>query len=183
MADKNTTDKEALKAAKEAEKAAEKAKKERIKQSKPKKDGSVFSRAGGAVKKFWKDFVGTVKKVVWPPANQVLKSSVVVLITILVIGLVVFGIDRGLQALYKVGSEAVVELGEKNKAEEETTAAESVESALQEAASNAVEGATEAQAETPDEEETSAEASSAEAETTEAPEAETAVSEEATTAA
>ena len=184
MADKNTTDKEALKAAKEAEKAAEKAKKERIKQSKPKKEGSVFSRAGGAVKKFWKDFVGTVKKVVWPPANQVLKSSVVVLITILVIGLVVFGIDRGLQALYKVGSEAVVELGEKNKAEEETTAAESVEAALEEAASNAVEGATEAEAETPAaEEETSAEEASAEAETTEASEAETAVSEEATTAA
>ena len=122
MADKNTPDKEAQKAAKEAEKAAEKAKKERIKQSKPKKEGNVFSRAGGSMKKFWKDFVGTVKKVVWPPANQVLKSSVVVLITILVIGLVVFGIDRGLQALYKVSSEAVMELGEKQKSEETTVA-------------------------------------------------------------
>ena len=75
MAEKNI-DKEALKAQKEAEKAAEKAKKERIKQSKPKKEGTVFSRGAGAVKKFCKDFVGTCKKVVWPTGRQVLKMRV-----------------------------------------------------------------------------------------------------------
>ena len=138
----NINDKEALKAAKEAEKAAKKAKQERIKQSKPKKDGNVFTRAGGSVKKFWKDFVGTVKKVVWPPANQVLKSSVVVLITILLIGAVVFGIDQGLQAIYKASSNAVMELGEKNKAEEATTTDTlSVDEAIQQAAENAEETA------------------------------------------
>lgn len=182
MADKNTTDKEALKATKEAEKAAEKAKKERIKQSKPKKEGNVFSRAGGAVKKFWKDFVGTVKKVVWPPTNQVLKSSVVVLITILVIGLVVFGIDRGLQALYKVGSEAVMELGEKNKAEEETTAAGSVDAAIDEAVTNALEAAETAAPEEPAaQEETEAASETVEAAAEAVTEA--ATTEEATTAA
>ena len=96
----NNTDKEALKAAKEAEKAAEKAKKERIRQSKPKKtNGNPITRAGGAVKKFWKDFIGTVKKIVWPSAGQVLKSSLVVLVTIILIGLVVYGIDQGLQEI------------------------------------------------------------------------------------
>lgn len=180
MADK-TIDKEAQKATKEAEKAAEKAKKERIKQSKPKKEGNVFSRAGAAIKKFWKDFVGTVKKVVWPPADQVLKSSVVVLITILVIGLVVFGIDRGLQALYKVSSEAVMELGEKNKAEEETTAAESLDSALEEAAANANDTAqAEEEAQPAAEEETVAQTEAAESETAAE---ETEAAEEATTAA
>ena len=137
MAD-NTTDKEALKAAKEAEKAAKKAKQERIKQSKPKKNGNVFTRAAGAVKKFWKDFVGTVKKVVWPPADQVLKSSLVVLVTILLIGAVVFGIDQGLQAIYKASSEAVMELGANHKSE--ATTAEGEES-LEEAITQAIENA------------------------------------------
>ena len=114
-ADKNV-DKEALKAAKEAEKAAKKAKQERIRQSKPKKEGNVFSRAGASIKKFWKDFIGTVKKVVWPDGKQVLKSSLVVLATIIVIGLVIFGIDRGLKALYDVSRSAMNELGENRKA-------------------------------------------------------------------
>ena len=158
----NITDKEALKAAKDAEKAAKKAKQERIKQSKPKKDGNVATRAGGAVKKFWKDFVGTVKKVVWPPADQVLKSSLVVLVTILLIGAVVFGIDQGLQAIYKASSNAVMELGEKSKSEETTAAGEqSLEGAIDEAAENAAEEATE-------DAEAVSEAAAAEEETTEA---------------
>ena len=56
MAD-NIADKDALKAQKDAEKAAKKAKQDRIKQSKPKKEGTVLSRAGKSVKKFWKDSV------------------------------------------------------------------------------------------------------------------------------
>ena len=39
------TEKDAVKAAKDAEKAAKKAKQDRIKQSKPKKEGTVASRA------------------------------------------------------------------------------------------------------------------------------------------
>ena len=166
----NITDKEALKAAKEAEKAAKKAKQERIRQSKPKKNGNAFTRAGGAVKKFWKDFVGTVKKVVWPPADQVLKSSLVVLVTILLIGAVVFGIDQGLQAIYKASSEAVMELGEKNKSEETTAEVVDADEALQEAlageeATEAAEEATEAAEEAT---EAAEEATEAAEETTEA---------------
>ena len=106
------TDKDALKAAKEAEKAAKKAKQERIKQSKPKKDGTVFSRIGKSVKKFWKDFTGTVKKIVWPGPVQVLKSSAVVLASIIVVGLVIFGFDRGLNFLFNKGTELAGKLGE-----------------------------------------------------------------------
>ena len=106
------TDKDALKAAKEAEKAAKKAKQERIKQSKPKKDGSVFSRIGKSVKKFWKDFTGTVKKIVWPGRAQVLKSSAVVLVSIIVVALVIFGFDRGLNFLFNKGAELSGKLGE-----------------------------------------------------------------------
>lgn len=106
------TDKDNLKAEKEAEKAAKKAKQERIKQSKPKKDGTVFSRAGKSVKKFWKDFTGTVKKIVWPGRTQVLKSSAIVLASIIVVGLVIFGFDRGLNALFSVGEDLAEHLGE-----------------------------------------------------------------------
>ena len=106
------TDKEALKAAKEAEKAAKKAKQDRIKQSKPKKDGSAFSRAGKAVKKFFKDFTGTCKKIVWPTGKQVIKNSLVVLATIIVIGAVVALIDFGLTKIFDLGEQGIVSLAE-----------------------------------------------------------------------
>ncbi len=98
------TEKNAVKAAKEAEKAAKKAKQERVKGSKPKRDPA----AGGMnkIRKYWKDFVGTVKKIVWPGREQVLKSSAVVLASIVVVGLVIFGFDRGLSALFNLGTSA-----------------------------------------------------------------------------
>ena len=119
----NNADKEAMKLAKEAEKAAEKAKKERIKQSKPKKEGNAFSRAGAGIKKFWKDFTGTCKKVVWPSGKQVLKSSIVVLVSIIVVGAVIFGFDTGINALFEQGAKLSSSLGEK-AAGDSTTAAE-----------------------------------------------------------
>ena len=115
------TEKDAVKAAKEAEKAAKKAKQERIKQSKPKKEGSVASRAGKSVKKFWKDFTGTVKKVVWPGRTQVLKSSAVVLASIIVVGLVIYGFDQGLTALFNGGKKLAGNLGEQVAVTEEVT--------------------------------------------------------------
>ena len=106
------TGKDAVKAAKDAEKAAIKAKKERIKKSKPKKEGSPFSRAGKRIKKYWKDFIGTIKKIVWPPRKQVLKSSAVVLVSIIVVGLVIYGFDWGLVTLFDYGKDSAVKLGE-----------------------------------------------------------------------
>ncbi|MBR3975502.1 MAG: preprotein translocase subunit SecE [Clostridia bacterium] len=119
---KQPTDKNELKALKEAEKAAKKAKQERIKASKPKKEGTVFSRAGKSVSKFFKDFVGTCKKVVWPAAPEVLKNSAIVLAVIAVVGLVIFGFDQGLTALFGLGTDVAVEMGEQF-ADETTTAA------------------------------------------------------------
>ena len=111
-----------MKLAKEAEKAAEKAKKERIKQSKPKKEGNAFSRAGAGIKKFWKDFTGTCKKVVWPSGKQVLKSSLVVLVSIIVVGAVIFGFDTGINALFEQGAKLSSSLGEKAAGDSTTTA-------------------------------------------------------------
>lgn len=130
MADKNI-DKEALK-------AAEKAKKERIKQSKPKKEGTVVSRGTAAVKKFCKDFVGTCKKVSWPTGKQVLKNAGVVLATIAVLAVAVFAVDWVLTEVFDLGKEAAVALGEQfaiettTSADETTTAADETTAAADE---------------------------------------------------
>ncbi len=133
MADKNI-DKEALKAEKEALKAAEKAKKERIKQSKPKKEGTVVTRGTAAVKKFCKDFVGTCKKVTWPTGKQVLRNAGVVLATIAVVAVAVFAVDWVLTEVFDLGKEAAVALGEQfaietTTSDETTTAGETTTAA------------------------------------------------------
>ena len=161
----NNADKEAMKLAKEAEKAAEKAKKERIKQSKPKKEGNVFSRAGAGIKKFWKDFTGTCKKVVWPSGKQVLKSSLVVLVSIIVVGAVIFGFDTGINALFEQGAKLSSSLGEK-AAGDSTTAAETTAA---DSATEADDTTADAQADATDatEAETGAESNTAAEQTTE----------------
>ncbi len=168
MADKNI-DKEALKAQKEAEKAAEKAKKERIKQSKPKKEGTVVSRGTAAVKKFCKDFVGTCKKVVWPTGRQVLKNAGVVLATILVIGIAVFAVDWCLTEVFDLAKEGAVALGEQFAIEETTTAAQETTTATEQTtAADETTAAEDETAETTEAaaEETTAEETTAEEETT-----------------
>ena len=86
-------EKEAKKAQREAEKAADKAKKERIKQSKPKKEGNIFTRIGGKIAQFWKDFKGTAKKITWPSGKTVLKNTGIVLLSILIFGAGVWIVD------------------------------------------------------------------------------------------
>ena len=104
MADENKqAEKEALKAQKQAEKEALKAKKERIKQSKPKKEGNVFTRMFAAIKKFFKDFKGTCKKVIWPDRKTVLRNTLVVLVVTVVVGagiwLADFAFSQGIRAI------------------------------------------------------------------------------------
>lgn len=165
MAEKNL-DKDLKKEAKELEKA----KKERIKQSKPKKEGTVFSRGTSAVKKFCKDFVGICKKVTWPTGQQVIKNAGVVIATIAVVAVAVFGVDWVLTEVFKLGKEGAINLGEQFAIEttaEETTAAETTAAAEQ----------TTSEEETASEEETTAEGAVAEESTSEE-----ASSEESTTA-
>ena len=171
MADKNI-DKETLKAEKEALKAAEKAKKERIKQSKPKKEGTVVSRGTAAVKKFCKDFVGTCKKVTWPTGKQVLRNAGVVLATIAVVAVAVFAVDWVLTEVFDLGKEAAVALGEQF-AIETTTAADETTTAA---------GETTTEEKTTKNEVTTEEETTTEGETAEETTAEK-VSEEETTAA
>ena len=134
MADENKqVDKEALKAQKQAEKDALKAKKERIKQSKPKKEGNFFTRMLKAIKKFFKDFKGTCKKVIWPDRKTVLRNTLIVLVTVVIVGagiwLADFAFSQGIRGIQNAidGSESVSDAaevdehaGHNHEAEEET---------------------------------------------------------------
>ena len=86
-------------AAEASEKKADKVdKSKKAAASKPKKEGNVFSRAWKAIKKFFKDVRGECKKVVWPDAKTVFKSTGIVLLCVAILGLVIWLIDTGLSA-------------------------------------------------------------------------------------
>lgn len=121
MADnKDKVSKEEAKAAKEAAKAAEKERKERIKRNKPKADENrpnIFVRMLNAIKRFFKDFRGTCKKVIWPDGKNVLKSSGVVLVCVLIVGIGIWVVDWGLSTAVKASTQALEEIGEKDDAD------------------------------------------------------------------
>ena len=110
--DKATTDESAA-AAKVA-----KAAKGNKKSDKP----SFFTRAGKGTKKFIKDFKGECKKIVWPDAKTVLKSTGIVLLVVAIVaivaiavGIVDFGLSSGVTALKNLAiGETTVETTEEN---------------------------------------------------------------------
>jgi len=92
----------------EAAAKVEKAKK--VKDNAPKaKKGNIFVRMGKAIKGFIKDFKGETKKIVWPGAKEVIKSTGVVLLAVLVIGAGIWLVDW----LLSLGVDGVMELAEK----------------------------------------------------------------------
>ena len=123
MADEIKKDSVEAPADKKPEKKAEK------KADKPvaskKKDGNIFSRAWKAIKKFFKDVRGECKKVVWPDAKTVIKSTGVVLLCVAVLGVIIWLIDTGLSELVKLLVNAAKNASE-NGAETTTEAAEAV---------------------------------------------------------
>ncbi|HHU84939.1 MAG TPA: preprotein translocase subunit SecE [Clostridiales bacterium] len=115
MADKKEA-KAAAKAAKEAAKAAAKEKKERIKRNKPKKDGNapnVFVRMWKAILRFFKDFRGTCKKVVWPDRQTILKSTGVVIVVVLLVGVGIWIVDYALSGAVSLAESGVAAIAEK----------------------------------------------------------------------
>lgn len=98
MADKEkkvTQDSKVDKATTEESKAAEKVAKA-AKGSKSKKP-NFFARSGKNIKRFFKDFKGETKKIVWPDAKTVLKSTGVVLVVVTIVTAAVFLFDFGLE--------------------------------------------------------------------------------------
>ena len=98
-----------------AEKVAAAEKKHDKKPANP--DGNFFVRAGKAIKKFFKDLRGETKKIVWPDAKTVFKSTAVVLAVVIAVGLVIFGIDT----LLTEGISLLQGLADKNDVTEAAT--------------------------------------------------------------
>ena len=92
----------------DAEVAAKKAKKT---EKKAKKGPSKFSpkNVGKGIARFFKDLRGETKKIVWPGPKMIVKSTGIVLATILVLGAVVwiidFAVSGGIGALNSAANE------------------------------------------------------------------------------
>ncbi len=101
-------------AKKEVSQAAEKvAAAEKKKEKKPANpNGNFFVRAGKAIKKFCKGIKGEIKKIVWPDAKTVIKSTAIVLLVVAVCGVVIFAIDQLLSGGLSLLKDAAQSIGE-----------------------------------------------------------------------
>ncbi len=104
-----------------AKKVADAEKKKDKKPANP--NGNWFQRAGKAIKKFFKDVKGEVKKIVWPDGKTVFKSTLVVLAAVAICGLAIFGVDQLLSFLLSLLERAAESVGSKASADTETTTA------------------------------------------------------------
>ena len=80
----------------EAAKKIAKAEKEKASKKSKKNKENIFIRIWKAIKRYFKDLKGEVKKITWPGAKEVLKGTVVTIVCIAIIGLVIFLVDLGL---------------------------------------------------------------------------------------
>ena len=73
----------------EAEALVEEKKKNKTVEKRP----NFFVRAGKKIKKFFKDVVGEMKKVVWTSKEDLKKSTKLVLVTVVAVGLAIAVVD------------------------------------------------------------------------------------------
>ena len=67
-----------------------------------KKAESKFKTAISSVGKYFRACVGEVKKIVWPTPKATFKNMGIVLVAVIIFGLFIFGLDRGLYALLQL---------------------------------------------------------------------------------
>lgn len=128
---------------------------------------NFFARAGKGTKSFFKHFKGETKKIVWPDAKTVLKSTGVVILVVAIVAIIIYGIDQGLSAGVtglkslanrdETTTSAVSEDDHDHDHDEETTAGSSSEETTSKEDASSTEGTTDEKA-TSDSSETSAKA-------------------------
>ena len=151
MADKEkkvAQNSEVEKATTEESKAAEKVAKAAKggKSNKP----NFFARSGKGIKRFFKDFKGETKKIVWPDARTVLKNTGVVLVVVAIVTTVIFAIDFGLEHGIVALKEYAISAGTSNTEDADANAVNTSTDATEEttAASEETEETTSAEEET-----------------------------------
>lgn len=66
----------------------------------PEKKPNIFKRMGKGIAKFFRDTKSEIKKIVWPAPKTTFKNTGLVLLSMLIVGVVIFGLDYGLQVLF-----------------------------------------------------------------------------------
>ena len=61
---------------------------------------NIFARIWNGIVGFIRDIVREIKKIVWPTPKATFRNTGIVLLVMLVSGLVIFGVDSGLHALF-----------------------------------------------------------------------------------
>ncbi len=119
-------------AKKESSEAAKKiAKAEKDKTSKKSSNKpNIFVRMGKAIKRFFKNSKGDLKKITWPDAKEVLKGTVVTIVCIAIVGVIVFLVDLGLTKGID-GLRSAAENRTTTTVAETTTASETTTSGIQ----------------------------------------------------
>ncbi len=109
--------KKEISAAEEKVAAAEKKQSKKVKAS----GEGKLSKAGKGIKKWFKDLRGEIKKIVWPDAKTVAKSTLVVLAAVAVCAVAIFAVDQLLSFALSLLERAAQKIG---GTEEVTAAAE-----------------------------------------------------------
>lgn len=66
------------------------------KEKKAAKKPNIFKRIGN----YFRDIISEIKKIVWPTPKATFKNTGIVLVSMIVVGLVIFGVDTGLHYLF-----------------------------------------------------------------------------------
>lgn len=93
---KETSVKKASKNAASKKDSSKKASKKNQSQKKP----NIFKRMGKSISRYFRDIISEIKKIVWPTVKSTFKNTGVVLIVMVLVGIVIFGLDTGLHALF-----------------------------------------------------------------------------------
>ncbi len=86
----------------ETKKSTKEQEKDKTKNNKGKKTKKANDAPKGGLGKKVKEIFSELKKVSWPSFKSVVKNTGVVIVVVLVFTVVLFGIDRGLAALYNL---------------------------------------------------------------------------------
>lgn len=66
----------------------------------PEKKPNIFNKIGKGIAKFFRDTKSEIKKIVWPTPKAAFKNTGIVLLAMIIVGVIIFGLDYGLQFLF-----------------------------------------------------------------------------------
>ena len=84
-----------------AEEAVPNPKKKKEKKKSKGEKPNIFVRIGRRLAKFWRDYNSERKKISWKPWPEVCKSAGIVIVTVAIFSVVIWGMDQAFGSLFK----------------------------------------------------------------------------------